>query len=75
MCEKDSDVSQKDYYKLGRNIRALRKINNESQEKLVEAVGLTKSAISNYENGIRIPEREQLRAIAKHYNIFLSSNF
>ncbi len=62
-------ITQKDFYKLGENIRNLRKCHFENQEDLALAINVTVSAISNYETGQRVPSREELMAIAKHYNI------
>ncbi len=64
--------SERDYYHLGINIATLRQIHNESQEELGFAIGVSKSAIANYETGQRIADRDVLRAIAKHYNLTVS---
>lgn len=55
--------------KLGKNIQALRSTFGESQEELGMILGIEKTAISNYEKGIRKPKREVLEEIAKHYMI------
>ena len=56
--------------RLGLNIRSLRKAYGETQEELAFAIGESgKTTISNYEVGSRIPQREVLRKIAKHYHI------
>lgn len=77
--ENEPLISESDYNYLGLNIIKLREIYGESQKDLAEAIGVTKSAISNYEHGNRFPERDDLRAIAKHYNLtvqmLLSSDF
>lgn len=52
---------------LGNNIKALRNAYDETLEQLAEIVGVTKSAIKNYENGSREPSKETLDVIAKHY--------
>ena len=60
------------YSKLGSNIRALRKSFGETQLDLLFAIGMEDSApsrISQYETGERIPERDTLIKIAKHYRI------
>lgn len=65
--------------KLGRNIRGLRAAYGETQEQLSEAVGYSKNAVSNYENGIREPDQDTLAVIAKHYSVsieeLLTSDF
>lgn len=70
--EKQGVFNPKDYYQLGLNIAALRKAHGENQMDLAASVGVTKSAISNYETGQRIPQRDVLNAISKHYNIPVS---
>lgn len=60
------------YSKLGANIRALRKSFGETQSDLLFAIGMegsSPSTISQYETGDRIPERDALIKIAKHYRI------
>lgn len=60
------------YSRLGANIRALRKSLGETQSDLLFAIGLdgsSPSTISQYETGDRIPERDTLIKIAKHYRI------
>lgn len=61
-----------DYSKLGKNIRDLRKAYGETQLQLLLSLGLkgcSTSTISQYETGDRIPERDILLKIAKHYLI------
>lgn len=55
-------ISERELYKnVGRNICLLRKAFGETQMELSLAIGINSpNAISNYENGIRIPEREIL---------------
>ena len=60
------------YSKLGTNIKALRKYFGETQSDLLFAIGMegsSPSTISQYETGDRIPERDALIKIAKHYRI------
>ncbi len=60
------------YSKLGANIKALRKSFGETQLDLLFAIGMegsSPSTISQYETGDRIPERDALIKIAKHYRI------
>lgn len=60
-----------DFEKIRNNIRYLRKAYGESQEKLGKAIGVSKTAITNYEKGIRHLSRDVLIAIANHYMITL----
>jgi transcriptional regulator with XRE-family HTH domain len=56
--------------KTAKNIRSLRMAYGETLMELAYALGLNSpSAISNYEKGIRQPERDLLRKIASHYLI------
>lgn len=65
--------------RLGKNIRALRTAYGETQERLSEAIGYSKNAVSNYENGIREPQQDTLTAIARHFSVsveeLLTSDF
>lgn len=66
-----------DLKRIGANIRYLRKAHGETQEELAFALGyigkngdlLGKNTISNYENGIREPEKAILSAIARHFMV------
>lgn len=77
-------MENKMYPNLGRNIKALRKAFGKSQNNMADdlvSAGssskrfdddyrfITKQAISQYENGIRVPEREYLNIIAKYFKI------
>ena len=56
--------------KIGSNIRALRKAFGESQLDLALSIGIDSvSTISQYESFTRIPERDILLKIARHYRI------
>lgn len=55
--------------KLGKNIRALRKAYGETQEELGYAINVEKNTISYYETGNRVPSKEVIAEIAKHYMI------
>lgn len=79
-------MNDKKYYKLGLNIRSLREAYGETQEDLFyaitndsEDIKYSGGKISNYELGVRIPNREHLLRIAKHYNVtvdeLLNSDF
>ena len=60
-------MENKRYYKIGNNIRALRNAYGETQEELAEIIHVKKQTISNYEKGIRLPDRDVLTKIANHY--------
>lgn len=51
------------------NIKYLRKVNKESQEKLANVINKKYTTIGNYEAGIRNPDWIDIYYIAKHYNI------
>lgn len=57
--------------RIGSNIRSLRKAFGESQEKIAEILNISKSAISFYENGQRMPTIDNLTAIANHFMVSL----
>jgi len=59
----------KNINRLGANIRSLRKAYRETQEQLGEIIHVEKNAVSYYENDKREPNKETLRAIAKHYMV------
>ncbi len=54
---------------LAKNIRALRETHGESLEKLGEYLHVSKSAVSQYENGRREISNDMLNAISKHYMV------
>lgn len=62
-------MNDKKYYKLGLNIRHLRKSYGMSQLELANELGIHVTAISNYELGERIPERDILLNIAKIFRV------
>lgn len=64
-------MDMEDNKRIGNNIRSLRRAYGESQEKLGEAISVSKSAIANYEKGSRHQSRDVLVAIANHYMITL----
>lgn len=57
------------FYKLGLNIRGLRKFYGLTQEELALATYITKQAISQYELGDSIPERDILLKICRYFRI------
>ena len=60
---------EKNYRKLGWNIKYLREAYRLTEEQLAYAVGITRQAICNYENGSRIPNRDTLVKLANHFTI------
>ena len=54
---------------VGERIRSYRKAGGYTQKGLAEEIGVTESAIRNYELGLRMPGESQLEAIAKALDI------
>lgn len=54
-----------DRVKIGERLRKLR--GSRSQEEVAEAIGITSAAISQYENGERIPKDEIKKSLAEYY--------
>lgn len=54
--------------RLGNNIRVLRKAHGDTQEILADIIGVGITALSNYENGKRLPDDSILKAIAFRYH-------
>ena len=50
-------------------LKKLRIQNNITQEQLAKRIGLTKSVISAYETGIRMPSYESLLAISRVFKV------
>lgn len=63
------EVNAEKYNKLGNNIKGLRGAFDQSQLELAFNIGVGVTAVSQYENGKRIPERDILIKIAKHFHI------
>lgn len=59
--------------KLADNIIALRKQNGFSQEEFAEKIGVSRQAVSSWERGIATPDVETLNALAKLFDVDLSS--
>lgn len=57
---------------LASNLKHLRKSFGETQEDLADFLFTSKSAISNYESGLRFPDEDVLNKISKHYQVTLS---
>ncbi|WP_172136436.1 helix-turn-helix domain-containing protein [Adlercreutzia sp. ZJ473] len=53
----------------GQKIKKYRKLRKLTQNELGRAVGLTESAIRNYEHDYRTPNEDQVRAIARELNV------
>ena len=56
---------------LSEKLYALRKSKGLSQEELAEALGVSRQAISKWENGSAIPESDKLIAIATYFAVSL----
>lgn len=54
---------------IGRRIKEARLASNMTQDELAKRIGVSKNAISNYENGVSTPKVELLCAIMKHLDI------
>ena len=54
---------------IGVKIKEARLAANMTQEELAKKIGVSKNAISNYENGVSAPKVELLCAIMKHLEI------
>ncbi len=57
---------------IGPRIKLLREEKGISQTKLGEAVNLTKTTISHYENGTRVPSIETLIDLANYFKVDLN---
>ena len=53
----------------GNNLKALRIKNDMTQAQLAQKLGLTKSVISAYETGLRLPSYDILINVARIYNV------
>lgn len=53
----------------GKNLRALRLMAGETLAELGDIVGVSKSAIANYEQGTRSPDLKALKELAIHYGV------
>lgn len=58
---------------IGKNLKELR--GNMTLKEVASATNLTVAAISNYENGIRIPQDDIKIRIANFYNVTVGSLF
>ena len=53
----------------GNTLKTLRRQNDMTQSQLSQKLGLTKSVISAYENGLRMPSYDVLIAIARLFKV------
>ena len=61
--------------KIGARIKALRKRDGVTQEKLADALGVTPQAVSKWESETGYPDLEYLMPIANFFNITLDELF
>lgn len=54
---------------IGLRIAALRNAKSESSAELAAIAGVTRSAVSQWENGITVPRPEMLRLLAEHFEV------
>lgn len=74
MTGSENIVDEKIFYRnLGQNLKHLRKAKGLTQEQLGSYFGLTKSAIVNYETGIRKIPIDLLHQIAVFHNVTIDS--
>lgn len=76
-CEERSSeerlVDRKEIF--SKNLRFLRAKNEEKQEALAYAVGISQSVISGYEKGVKLPSAEIAFRICDHYDVSMSELF
>lgn len=60
---------------IGKRLLKLRENKNLERKEVADATGLTVSAISNYELGIRVPRDEAKYALAQYYGVDLRATF
>lgn len=53
----------------GERLRFLRKIHKETQKQVGELIGLSRSAISRYENDVALPMTKDIVILAEHYHV------
>ena len=66
--EENGDEKMNDSKQIGANIRSLRRAYGETLEQLANVIEVGKGLISEYEHGVKMPNRDKLCEIAKHYN-------
>lgn len=60
---------------IGNRLTELRKNANKSRLQVAKDTGITISALSNYENGLRIPRDEAKQRIAGYYGVSIDELF
>lgn len=60
---------------IGERLLKLRNDKNLERREVAEATGLTVSALSNYELGIRVPRDEAKYVLAQYYGVDLRATF
>lgn len=60
---------------IGKTLLALRKKNKKTISQVAEYCGISRSAISMYENGQRIPRDDIKVQLAKYYNVSIEKIF
>lgn len=55
--------------KFGNRLKELRKVHGLSQDKLAKIMGVTRSAVSQYERGVREPQLEMMEFLADYFNV------
>lgn len=63
------------YKTTGERLRALRLNKGKTLESAAKEIGITPSALGNYENNFRIPRDEVKIKIAKYYNVSIEYLF
>lgn len=54
---------------VGENVRRLRQLTGETQEKLAEVAGVTRGSVSQWESGITEPRMGAIQLMVDHYHI------
>lgn len=54
---------------MGEKLKQLRKVKNKTLKEVAKELGITLSAYSNYEQGIREPSYDVLKKICKYYDV------
>ena len=61
--------------KIGARLKQLRSMSNLSQEKLAKKLGISFTAYTKYERGLRVPRDEVKIKIANYYNMSVGKIF
>lgn len=54
---------------IGKNIKKYRNLHNETSLELSEIIGVSRSTISEWENGNKMPRAGSIEKLAQHWNI------